>query len=103
MKREWTVPAIDERGNDNHEAVYAAVGELATILLRLGGVGGIAPHRIEMSDGSFIVDQVHFKYDSYAPGLNRRAPEPAAEPEPVVEPEPTEETDHAESESEVHA
>jgi hypothetical protein len=76
MKRDWTIPTVDADGDYvNYEAVYDAVAELTTILLRLGGVGGIAPHRVE-TDHGYVVDRVVFQYDSYAPGLNRRQDEP---------------------------
>ena len=89
MKREWTVDTITPEGEFDFSPVHASVDELVTILLRLGGVGGMVPRRVQANDGEYYVDRVMFKYDSYAPGVNRRPPEQAeesigADPVPVT-------------------
>lgn len=67
MKREWTAYTEQE--------VNEGITDLSTIVLRLGGVGAIAAFRVQGEDGEYSVQQVIFKYDSYAPGHNARAPE----------------------------
>jgi hypothetical protein len=81
MKREWTVYITPEDEFDNGLAsVEASVHDLTTCLLRLGGVGAISPIRrgIRGPDGHVEYENVgvHFKYDSYAPGIN---PDPEVE------------------------
>lgn len=91
MKRDWTIRVEDfEDEAEFAGQVYGSLTELAAILMRLGGVGGIAPHRVEQDDGSFVVERVVFKYDSYAPGYNQRQVREATnggEPEAEAEPE----------------
>ena len=70
MKRTWTVH-IDQESGDGFDALDSSLRDLAAILLRFGGVGAIAPHRVEQADGEYLTDKVLFKYDSYSPGLNR--------------------------------
>lgn len=90
MKREWTIRAENfENDQEFADQVHGSLSELASILLRLGGVGGVAPHRVQLDDGNYYVDRVVFKYDSYAPGLNvpsgaveNTNSAEAAEPEP---------------------
>ena len=70
MKRSWKVE-LDPESGEGYSELEDAVMDLTTILLRCGGVGAIAPHRIEQSDGTFTPTAVIVRYDSYAPGLNR--------------------------------
>lgn len=65
MQRSW-----DVHPEDVDELTGSAL-DMLTILLRCGGVGSMAPHRVENEDGVYVVERVRFKYDSYAPGLNR--------------------------------
>jgi hypothetical protein len=78
MKREWTVH-VDPESGDGFAAVQDAVMDLTTCLTRLGGVGAISPLRQGVRDGEGRVEYFnigfHFKYDSYAPGIN---PDPEA-------------------------
>ena len=87
MKRDWNIPTLTVEGRENFDEAYGLISELTTVVLRLGGVVAIAPHRIETESG-FVTDRVLVKYDSYAPGLNAQAQARAeengkAEPEPV--------------------
>lgn len=70
MKRQWEVHLDPETG-EGYSELEDAVLDLVTILLRCGGVGAIAPHRIEAQGNDYMTDRVMLRYDSYAPGLNR--------------------------------
>lgn len=83
MKREWTVH-IDPETGEGMGAVQEAVIDLTTCLSRLGGVGAMSPIRrgVRGNDGrtEYFNLGFHFKYDSYAPGIN---PDPEATEEAV--------------------
>lgn len=85
MKREWTI-YIDNETGEGEADVLAALEDLTTCLLRLGGVGAISPlrrgYRDERGRVHYVNEGVHFAYDSYAPGIN---PEPEAEKDVPVE------------------
>lgn len=69
MERKWVIE-FSEGPEELEGEVASQALDLVTILMRLGGVGVIAPHRVEIEPGEYAVDKVLIRYHSYAPGLN---------------------------------
>lgn len=81
--RYWYVPA-DPMEVDDEATLGAALGEIITILTRIGGGAMIAAHRKEISPGAWMTVGFHVRWESFVPGDRYEEPELESVPEPAA-------------------
>lgn len=76
--RYWYVPA-DPMEVDDEATLGMALGEIITILTRVGGGAMVAAHRKEVAPGNWMTVGYHIKWQSFIPGERFEQPEPQAD------------------------
>ncbi len=77
--RDWYIPAHPFEMDDEQQ-VANALGEIVTILTRIGGSMLMVAHRQEIEPGMWATVGYQCRWESFAPG-DRHRPEVVEEPE----------------------